>query len=223
MNNIEIITADIKFPSPYTHRVQMLCFEKNIAHRLTAIDMYQKPAWFLEIAPLGQVPVMRVEDTVITDSRSICEYIDNLTEPYLLPKDALERAKHQALIAFADEIAQEITRFVKQKKGQIRDLKRLDELLGIFNQQIKGTYVMGDDLSLVDMAFVSHILWLDALEKHIFPFSLLRKHEQVVVWFNNLQTHPSVLETAGTNFAVNFIEQLEKRGLLAQLNDNLSG
>lgn len=69
-NTIEIITADLKFPSPFTHRVQLLCDEKNISFKLTLIDIYKKPDWFLEIAPLGQVPVMRLDKAVITDSRA---------------------------------------------------------------------------------------------------------------------------------------------------------
>jgi len=85
-------------------------------------------------SPLGQVPVMRLEDgTAIADSRAICSYLDSLVDPYLIPNEPLLRAKHQAIIAFADEISKEILQFLRDRKKEIRDLNRLDSLLFILN------------------------------------------------------------------------------------------
>ena len=38
--NIELITADTKFHAPYTHRIILLCEEKNIPYSLTEINLH---------------------------------------------------------------------------------------------------------------------------------------------------------------------------------------
>jgi len=215
MNNIiEIITADTEFPSPYSHRVLMVLHEKNIPYQVTAINPYEKPQWFLDIAPLGQVPVMRLGETVLPDSRAIIEYIDSTADKPLLPKESLARSQHYAWFAFADEIANEITQLVKHKKSAIRDLKRLNQLLAQANKNIKGNYFFGTEISLVDIALVSHILWINALEEYVFPFSLLQQYPKLYTWFKNMKTRRAVQETAGPNYSENFIRHLKKRGLL---------
>lgn len=55
IQSIEIITSEGNYPAPFTHRVLILCHEKNIPYKLTPINTYQKPDWFLAIAPLGLV------------------------------------------------------------------------------------------------------------------------------------------------------------------------
>lgn len=214
INNIELITSDLKFPSPFSHRVQIVCHEKNIPLKLVAIDVIQKPDWFIKIAPLGQIPVLRTENTIIPDSRAICEYLDNLSTPCLLPQEKLIRAQHQAWIAFSDEIAYEITQFIKQKKSGIKDLNRLNQLLTTIDNNIKGTYFFGDEISMVDIGLITHLMWIDALDEWVFPFSILQKHLRLYCWFQNLRHRPSIRETAGADFNKNFIERMRHRGFI---------
>jgi glutathione S-transferase len=51
--------------------------------------------WFLEINPLGETPVMRVCDQVVTESVSIMTLIIDLFDlpDHWYPKDLVKRAK----------------------------------------------------------------------------------------------------------------------------------
>lgn len=214
---IEIITGEGKYPAPFTHRVLILCHEKNISYKLTLINTYEKPDWFLTLAPLGQVPVMRIADSVIPDSRAIWEYLDATFQPSLLPKDPIQCAQHRAWIGFADELAQEIAQFVKQSKILIRDLTRLNSLFNIFNTHLKSPYFFGDALSIVDIALISHILWIDALEQHVLPCSIICKYPKVSTWLTTMKQRASLRETMGEHFAEHFIELLQQHDLITGL------
>lgn len=215
--SIEIITSEGQYPAPFTHRVLILCHEKKLSYKLTLINTYEKPDWFLAIAPLGQVPVMRIDDKVIFDSRAIWEYLDAAYQPCLLPTDSVQCAQHRSWIGFADELAQEIAQFVKQSKNFIRDLSRLNDLFNILNTHIKGSYFFGDFLSLVDITLISHILWLDALEQHILPCSIICKYPKVAKWLAAMKQRVSLRETMGENFAKHFIALLQRHNLIAGL------
>ena len=57
-------------------------------------------AEFLAINPLGEVPVLELDDgTRLTESLAICRYLETLhPEPVLLGREALERAQLDALV-----------------------------------------------------------------------------------------------------------------------------
>ncbi len=213
---IEIITSEGMYPAPFTHRVLIMCHEKNIPYKLTTVNTYQKPDWFLAIAPLGQVPVMRIDETVIFDSRAIWEYLELTFKPHLLPTDPILCAKHRSWIAFADELAQEIAQFVKQKKILIRDLWRLNALLNILDTHLKGPFFFGETLSLVDITLISHLLWLDALEQRVLPCAMIYKFPKLVTWLNTMKSRDSLSKTMGPNYSDHFIALLKKHHLVAE-------
>ncbi len=215
MNKIEIITINnIGFPSPYTHRIEILANEKKIEYSIINVDLYNKPRWFIDIAPLGQVPLMKVGNTIIADSKAICDYLDNLTQPSLLPVDLLEKAKHNSWWFFANEVANEITKIVKNTDLKMVDLKHINDLFKILENNIKGPYFFGNKLSTVDIALVSHILWIQAFEEYIFPFSLINRYKKLNIWLNTMLTLESVVKTAGNDFAINFIKHIKMRGYI---------
>ena len=77
MPEIELFTSNL---SPYAHRVRLALLEKKIDFWHTEIDLANKPEWFLVIAPLGEVPVIRHEDRFISDSTVILEYSTRSTQ-----------------------------------------------------------------------------------------------------------------------------------------------
>lgn len=85
---------------PYVQRVAITLAEKGLVHERRDIDLANKPAWFLEISPMGKTPVLLVGDDVIFESSVICEYLDDIAQPTLHPTDALRRARHRAWMEF---------------------------------------------------------------------------------------------------------------------------
>lgn len=84
--------------SNFSRKIRILLTEKKVKHDLIEIDLLNKPPEFLEISPLGKVPVFVNEDgTVVWNSTLIAEYIDDkYPNPRFYPsnsKDNLECRK----------------------------------------------------------------------------------------------------------------------------------
>ena len=65
MADVEIISSAT---CPFAQRTRMALIEKGIDFELTAIDLNDKPDWFLAISPYGKVPVLRHNGAVIFES-----------------------------------------------------------------------------------------------------------------------------------------------------------
>ncbi len=82
---------------PFVQRVTALLEAKNIAYDVEYIDLGDKPQWFLDLSPRGQVPILITDNgTALFESDAIAEYIEEAYQPLqerLSPEDkALNRA-----------------------------------------------------------------------------------------------------------------------------------
>jgi len=67
-------------------------------------DLSDKPQWFVELSPLGKVPLLRVKRDVIFESAVILEYLEDTHAPALHPADPMVRAQHRAWIEFGSSV-----------------------------------------------------------------------------------------------------------------------
>ncbi|WP_136658087.1 glutathione S-transferase family protein [Nitratireductor sp. XY-223] len=75
---------------PFVQRVTALLAAKNIEYELEYISLSDKPQWFLDISPNGQVPVLITDDgTALFESDAIVEYLEE-AYPALQPDISLE-------------------------------------------------------------------------------------------------------------------------------------
>ncbi len=82
---------------PFVQRVTAMLEAKNLPYEVDHIDLSDKPRWFLDISPAGQVPVLVTETGVsLFESDAIVEYLDEIApalQPGLTPEQrALNRA-----------------------------------------------------------------------------------------------------------------------------------
>jgi glutathione S-transferase len=97
MKTLELISFDL---CPFVQRSRITLLKKQVDHKITNIDLKNKPQWFLEISPLGKVPCLKVGDEVLFESAVINEYLDETTGGEFLPKDPLKKAQLRAWIEF---------------------------------------------------------------------------------------------------------------------------
>src|SRR5262245_51434236 len=106
--SFELVSFDL---CPYVQRSVITLKHKKIDFKLTLIDLAAPPEWFNRISPLGKVPLLLVRDSekggepvALFESAVINEYLDEVTEPRLLPADPLEKARERAWVAVSAEI-----------------------------------------------------------------------------------------------------------------------
>ncbi|SLN20788.1 hypothetical protein ROA7450_00715 [Roseovarius albus] len=82
---------------PFVQRVTALLEAKNVLYEIEFIKLSDKPQWFLDISPTGQVPVLVTEGgTALFESDAIVEYIDEVTAPLVANISAEQRAIERA-------------------------------------------------------------------------------------------------------------------------------
>jgi glutathione S-transferase len=89
---------------PFAQRTRLHLHRKGVAFDLREVDICRpRPEWFLNLNPLGQVPVLVNGEDVICDSSIISEYIEE-TFPSPLPfgKTPTAKAKVRSLVKFVD-------------------------------------------------------------------------------------------------------------------------
>jgi glutathione S-transferase len=188
---------------PYVQRAAIALFEKNVPFERVVIDLAQKPDWFVEISPLGKVPLLRVpqpggKEAVLFESNVICEYLEETQPgPRLHPEDPLARAEHRAWMEFgsailADLWGYETTRdaevFEQKRQALVAKFQRVETALAALPD---GPYFAGTRFSLVDAVFAPVFRYFDVFDQisdsHIFDAT-----PKVRAWRRALSERPSV-------------------------------
>ncbi|MEZ9438860.1 MULTISPECIES: glutathione S-transferase family protein [Vibrio] len=150
---------------PFVQRVMGSLVMKNVPFEIEYIELNNKPQWFLDISPNGQVPVLITEnDTVLFESDAIVEYLDDKYTPIeeVSPEQkALDRAwsyqasKHYmpqcGTMASKDKETFE-TRLANLQKAFLKAEKKLGD-----TEFFKGDYISNVDIAwlpLLHRAFV---------------------------------------------------------------------
>ena len=174
---------------PFVQKAVLTLLHKGIDFDIEYIDLENPPEWFLEISPLGKVPVLQVGDQVLFESSVIVEYLDVVNGPSLHPVDALLKAQNRSWMEFGNEclmnsynliVAGDEEAFDEQRAELIRKLGQLEQKLS------EQAYFNGDQVSLVDLSFVpffQRLEYINGISPGLFDES---RHPRVFRWARNL-------------------------------------
>ncbi len=95
--------------SPYARKCRVVILEKGLQDKVEFLNRFPLenpiPADLLAANPLGRVPVLVADDGMsLTESPVICDYLDSLSEPRLIPMEGIERYMVLGIAALADGI-----------------------------------------------------------------------------------------------------------------------
>jgi glutathione S-transferase len=199
---------------PFVQRTMITLGYKNVAHKITFIDLANPPEWFLELSPLGKVPVLKVDDEVLFESAVINEYVDEITGGELQPKEPLTRAKNRAWIEYASNMLGTGYRMkmAKDKEGYEKYRSELLlQLQRIENQLDDGPWFNGDQFSLADTAFAP-IFMHDAVADYRFSVIDIESLPKISAWSKRLLALPAVKQSVVADFEAIYLNAIEKAG-----------
>jgi glutathione S-transferase len=198
---------------PYVQRAAISLAEKNIAFSRIYIDLSDKPDWFLEISPLGKVPLLRHGENVIFESAVILEYIEEITEQPLHPRSAIERARHRSAIEFGSSILNSIAGFYSAGDIQSFEIK-VTELAQRFSwletQLCDDAFFAGDKFSLVDATFGPVFRYFDLFDQ-IDDFGILNDKPKISAWRKALAQRASIQNAVAQEYPDLLRAFVEKR------------
>jgi glutathione S-transferase len=199
---------------PFVQRTLITLGYKDVAHKITFIDLANPPEWFLELSPLGKVPVLKVDGEVLFESAVINEYVDEITGGELQPKDPLTRAKNRAWIEYASnmlgtgymmKLAQDKESYEKYRSELLSQLQRIE------NQLADGPWFNGDQFSLADTAFAP-LFMHDAVADYRFSVIDAESLPKVSAWSKRLLAMPAVKQSVVADFDAIYLNAIGKSG-----------
>ena len=166
-HSIELISFKI---CPFVQRSVIALKEKGVDFDVTYIDLSDPPAWFSEVSPLGKVPVLKVDDTVLFESAVISEFLDEVYPPQLHPASPLEKAHHRAWVEFGSDLigrqfqmmmADNADDFAPRRDALEEGLSRLQGAM-----TGAGPFFGGAELALIDTAMAPIFMRLAIINQH---------------------------------------------------------
>ncbi|WP_170336390.1 glutathione S-transferase family protein [Ruegeria arenilitoris] len=174
---------------PFVQRVTAMLEAKQVPYQIDYISLSDKPDWFLELSPTGQVPVLVTEGGVsLFESDAIVEYIDEITAPLqadLTPEQrALNRAwsyqasKHYLVQCSTMQSADKAI-FDERMEKLSKSFEKAESQLG------EGPYFSGATLGNVDMAWLP-LLHRAAIVSDHSGHDMLAAYPKVKAWQQSL-------------------------------------
>src|SRR4030095_7818799 len=168
---------------PYVQRAAISLVEKAVPFDRVYVDLAAKPAWFLDLSPLGKTPVLKVDDRAVFESAVVLEYLEETRPHPLHPFDPLRRAEHRAWIEFGSAVLSDIaglysakdpTAFAAKAEALAAKFARLESRLG------PGPWFDGG-FSLVDAVFGPVFRYFEVFDR-IGEFAILTGKPRVAAW-----------------------------------------
>lgn len=214
MHDFELISNIL---CPYTQRAAIQLAEKGLESRRTYIDLADKPGWFVQLSPMGKVPVLRVGDTAVFETAVICEYIEEalVDRAPMWPAAPLDRARHRAWAEFASSVIGDVFGFYMAPDEASFERKRV-ELAARFarlESQLGAAapYFGGERFGLVDAAFAPIFRLLDTFDR-VADFRLLEGLPATAAYRHTLAQRPSVQAVVVPEYGQVFLSYLTERG-----------
>lgn len=198
---------------PYVQRAVIALTEKNVPFQRIDIDLSNKPAWFLELSPLGKTPVLRVGDEAIFESAVILEYLEETQAAPLHPQDPLLRARHRGFIEFGSTILNDIAGLYStpDKAGFYAKVAALAARFAQMETRLgDGPFFAGAGFTLVDAGFGPVFRYFDVFDR-IGDFGILEGKPGTIAWRKALAERPSVRSAVGADYEERLTAFLRKR------------
>ncbi len=170
---------------PFVQRVTALLEAKEIPYEIEFISLSDKPQWFLDISPNGQVPLLITESgQTLFESDAIVEYIDDVYAPVESgvshEQRAIDRAwsyqasKHYLVQCSAQRSADNETLAERSEKLG-KAFAKAEKALG------EGPFFKGESLSNVDIAWLP-LLHRAAVIQNKSCYDFLGSYPKVKAW-----------------------------------------
>lgn len=195
---------------PFVQRVTAALEAKRIPYEIEYISLKDKPQWFLDISPNGQVPVMVTESgTALFESDAIIEYIEDEYGPIEQDVSNEQRALDRAWSYLGSKhyLAQCGTMSSKDKETFEERAEKLIKAFQKAENQLSGNtkFFKSDTFSNVDMAWLP-LLHRAAIVKAHSGYDFFCGLPKMQTWQRNIMESGLVEKTVSSDFETRFAD-----------------
>lgn len=150
---------------PYAQRSWIALLELGIAYEPVAIELGKdnKTDWFRAMNPNGTVPTIKHGETIVYESLIVNEYLCEVFGGDLMPSTPGDRARARILMSRCDSKLVKLG-YSYLSHQRTEDAAKDDQLRSHLEDELrfldlaisdnKGTYFLGETLTLADIAFI---------------------------------------------------------------------
>jgi RNA polymerase-associated protein len=147
---------------PFSHRCRFVLYEKGMDFQVIDVDMFNKPEDLSVLNPYNRLPVLVERDLILYESNIINEYIDErFPHPQLMPADPVMRARARLMLFNMEvELFSQIEAIESGKEKLVEKARQhvTEQLIQIVPLFTRTKYMLGDDLTMLDVA-IAPLLW----------------------------------------------------------------
>lgn len=212
---MKLLTGDL---SPYSAKVRMQIYAMGITDIEFGLPVEFLTGKFKDVSPIGRIPVLEVDDTIIPESEVIAEYLDELyPDRSLLGNTPLHRAKVRLVSRIADiYLMNNIFMALSQMMRETRIDATLELLIGQVNRGMgalerhigTGDFAVGDSLTRADCTLVPALFMCESTVPRLDAENPILATKKVAAYWGKIQTN---------EFAAKIMDEM-KRGLKARLD-----
>lgn len=155
---------------PFVQRVTALLEAKAIDYEIEYISLKDKPQWFLDISPNGQVPILITDNgEALFESDAIVEYIEEAYPPLQADISLEEKARNRAwsYLASKNYLVQCSAQRSPDKEVLAERSAKLAKPFDRIEKQLGETpYFGGDSIGMVDIAWLPLLHRASIVEQH---------------------------------------------------------
>jgi glutathione S-transferase len=191
--------------SVHTRKVIVAAIEKKLPYELDPVIPFNPPAGWDELSPTGKIPVCTIGDLTLRDSAVICAYLERKhPDPALYPKDDAAYAQARWFEEYAGgAVFRNVVHGLFFQKvirpnilKQATDTQVIDNILkaalpktfGYLERSLTTRYLVGDRLTIADIAVASNLL-----NYHYLGYRIDGRHyPRLSAFFDNMLRQPSL-------------------------------
>ncbi len=188
--------------SNYHNKVRIALLEKGIAFEEDENVKPSQEDGYLAKSPMGKVPYLEVNGTLLRESEVILEYLeDAFPQKPLLPKDPLERARVRELVTFIELHMELVVRPMYGSLGGGKPVsderrQRVERDIARGVRALKAVakfdpFIAGKDLSVADCAAFVHLPLVTLVTRNAFGRDFLEDIPQVKPYLKMLGERPA--------------------------------
>ena len=146
--------------------------------------------------PFGAMPVLEVDGKQLAQSNAILRLIGSRHE--LHPSDDWEAARHDALLAAAEDLRSKLTPVLaikddtKQAKREEFANSYMQAWAANIEKQIEGPFVAGDKLNVADLKLYVLVKWFAKGGVDHVPTDVFKNAPKLMALYDAVENHPKV-------------------------------
>jgi len=215
------------FPScPFAQRVNMSLIRSGMEYSKKVFTPMDMPENFSEISPLGNVPVLVVNNKdSIFESAVIADYIAQISPVSLEPEDETTKAQMRAWCNYSDACFNNFMAVLKaeNKEDMMTANQKFIEAFTVLSKQrsSNGPFFYGEQYTTIDSSYAPLFLRMKTLEELFPEFSYENLPENMAQWMDSLCESETLNESIIGNFTEVFKMFLNKMAGSGYINQQL--